>query len=112
MFNQYIWELYLKSGGRDVVEKFEYNLTHSFTQDYADFIRKLRQNYTIDKWITDYDYKQLIQQYEDYKEITFPDNTLTFSDEKDIDGFFLSYLLGDDNKDIEDSELNDLFRFL
>lgn len=111
MFNQYIWELYLKSGGQDVVEKFEYNLTHSFTEDYADFIRRLRQNYTINIWITDYDYKQLIQQYEDYKEISFPDNTLTFSDEKDIDGFFLSYLLGDDNKDIEDSELNDLFRF-
>ena len=87
MFNQYIWGLYLKSGGSEVVSKFEFNLTHCITLEYSDFIKGLRQNYTIYEWIIEYDYKQLTQQYEDYKEVAFPDKTLTFSGEKDIDGF-------------------------
>jgi hypothetical protein len=45
MFNQYQWNLYLKSGGQDVVDLFRTNLSTRCTEDYANKIEKLHQYY-------------------------------------------------------------------
>lgn len=45
MFNQYVWELYLKSGGSQVVEMFKKNLTEEITKEYATEIKKLQKAY-------------------------------------------------------------------
>ena len=38
MLNKYIWSLYLKSGGNDVVEMFRRNMEGKLTAEYADRI--------------------------------------------------------------------------
>ena len=36
VMNKYVWELYLKSGGQEVVEFFEDNLVNGFKDEYVD----------------------------------------------------------------------------
>ncbi|MGN0527669.1 MAG: type I restriction enzyme HsdR N-terminal domain-containing protein [Eubacterium sp.] len=45
MFNDYQWNLYLKAGGRQVVEMFEKNLTGEFTEEYICYISKFHKFY-------------------------------------------------------------------
>lgn len=45
MFNKYVWDNYLKSGGDKVVELFRSNLTGTFTADYAVQVRRLVSKY-------------------------------------------------------------------
>ncbi|MBQ2847275.1 MAG: hypothetical protein IJC37_01085 [Clostridia bacterium] len=35
MFNEYVWQNYLKAGGREIVELFKNNIENEFTEDYA-----------------------------------------------------------------------------
>lgn len=53
MFNDYVWQLYLNAGGREVASKFEDNLTKEFRASYADFIRGLHAVYCPSKDILD-----------------------------------------------------------
>lgn len=54
MFNEYVWNLYLEAGGREVAEKFENYLTKDFSESYADFIDKLHAVYCpLEEWLTD-----------------------------------------------------------
>ena len=39
MFNDYVWQIYLKAGGESVVTFFQQNLTGDFSKDYIDTIR-------------------------------------------------------------------------
>lgn len=45
MFNNYMWQIYLKSGGKNIVEMFEKNLANNFSQEYIDTICDFRQTY-------------------------------------------------------------------
>ena len=45
MLNKYIWSLYLKSGGKDVVEMFRRNMEDQLTTEYADEIVKMHKVY-------------------------------------------------------------------
>lgn len=45
MFNRYIWNLYLNSGGTKVVEMFRKNLEDSLTDEYAEAIVRMHKAY-------------------------------------------------------------------
>lgn len=60
MFNQYVWKLYLKSGGNQVVEMFKKNLTEEFTAEYAAEIKRLHQAYCPSKGISEMFYDDLL----------------------------------------------------
>lgn len=66
MVNQYIWEIYLKSGGSDIVKTFETNFSDPeyFSPDYAAFIKELRSTYTPMQWLIDDEYNQLENLYD------------------------------------------------
>lgn len=36
MLNKYVWNLYLESGGKDIVEMFRRNMEDKLTVEYAD----------------------------------------------------------------------------
>lgn len=59
MFNRYIWQLYLKAGGKQVVKKFEDNLSQNFSADYITFIKELHQEYQLSESILSDESKQL-----------------------------------------------------
>ena len=65
MFNRFVWELYLKSGGEDIVKTFEINLSKpiSFSLNYADFIKKLHSVYLPMESEIDDEYEQLNNLY-------------------------------------------------
>ena len=45
MFNRYVWDNYLQSGGSNTVELFRQSLTEEITQDFVCEIRKLHRIY-------------------------------------------------------------------
>ena len=45
MLNKYIWSLYLKSGGADIVEMFRRNMEDKLTVEYADEIVRMHKVY-------------------------------------------------------------------
>lgn len=45
--NKYVWELYLKSGGQEVVDFFEDNLVNGLNDDYVDKINELQKVYCV-----------------------------------------------------------------
>ena len=45
MFNRYVWDNYLQSGGSNTVELFRQNLTEEITQDFVCEIRKFHRIY-------------------------------------------------------------------
>ena len=47
MLNQYVWKLYLESGGSDVVEMFHRNLGEKLTGEYANQIALLQKSYCV-----------------------------------------------------------------
>ena len=59
MFNQYIWKLYLKAGGKQIVQLFEDNLSKEFSTDYISFIRELHQEYQLSESILNDESEQL-----------------------------------------------------
>lgn len=61
MFNDYIWQLYLNAGGKDVVSMFERNLTIGLSDDYAKFITELRKSYCPLKSVLDCTSKDLLE---------------------------------------------------
>ena len=65
MFNEYVWNLYLESGGKDIVSQFENNLTGEHTEEYANFICKLHKEYCPSKNVNDELSNYLKQLFED-----------------------------------------------
>lgn len=47
MFNRYIWNLYLESGGNNVVEMFRRNIEEELTEEYVEEIVRLRKYFCI-----------------------------------------------------------------
>ena len=47
MFNRYMWDLYIQSGGDKVVEMFRRNLAEQLTDEYAEEIARMRKYYCI-----------------------------------------------------------------
>ena len=43
MLNKYVWNLYLESGGKDIVEMFRRNMEDKLTVEYADEIAKMHK---------------------------------------------------------------------
>jgi len=52
--NQYVWDLYLRSGGSDTVEFFEKELSPDITEEYAEKIREFQSYYTISNALIEY----------------------------------------------------------
>jgi len=48
MFNSYVWDVYLKAGGNNVVDMFRQNLKEEMSQDYINKIKAMSQQ-TVDK---------------------------------------------------------------
>ena len=49
--NEYVWGLYLKSGGSDTVEFFKKNFADKITADYASVIKNFKEVYCIDSYL-------------------------------------------------------------
>ena len=49
MFNKYMWNLYLQSGGNDTVEMFHRNLADNLTEEYAEIVSDMRKYYCINE---------------------------------------------------------------
>lgn len=47
MLNQYVWDLYLKSGGSEVVEMFRRNLGDELSEEFAQEIVRLQKSYCV-----------------------------------------------------------------
>ena len=47
--NKYVWELYLKSGGKEIVDFFKTNLSEKITKEYSSGVRKLHEYYCVNK---------------------------------------------------------------
>ena len=47
MLNQYVWKLYLQSGGAKIVEMFRRNLGEKLTEEYAREIVRLQKSYCV-----------------------------------------------------------------
>ena len=45
MFNDYVWQIYLNAGGKNVVELFEQNLSENLSLEYIKTIEKFRSSY-------------------------------------------------------------------
>jgi len=60
MFNKYIWDLYKQSGGTQVVNMFQQNLTRKLQKTYADEIKLLQLRYAIEDVAAD-NYEQLLE---------------------------------------------------
>ena len=59
MFNQYNWQLYLKAGGKKIVQQFEDNLSKEFSADYIAFIKELHYEYQLSESILNDESEQL-----------------------------------------------------
>lgn len=69
MFNEYIWQLYLNAGGKNVVQTFENNFAN-YTNDYSEFICRLHKEYcpsnTINTQIKEHLSTEVIQDLYEY----------------------------------------------
>lgn len=61
MLNNYVWNIYLESGGRNLVTFFENNLTFIFTKEYPEKIKTLHKYYCVDNNIINETYEDLIE---------------------------------------------------
>lgn len=59
MFNAYMWQTYLKAGGKEVVEMFENNFTTNFSQQYIETICNFRASYCPENTIIELTKQQL-----------------------------------------------------
>ena len=68
MLNKYVWDLYIQSGGKKVVEMFRRNLSEELTVEYAEKISYMRREYCIIEELREATKEQiedLIQFYKD-----------------------------------------------
>ena len=65
MFNDYVWSLYLDSGGREVVNFFEENLSNDFSKGYADKICEFHRAYCPSKVVNESLRRELVDTYQD-----------------------------------------------
>lgn len=61
MLNNYVWNIYLESGGRNLVDFFEKNFTACLSKDYSSKIKSLHQAYCADKEIVQETYDDLVE---------------------------------------------------
>lgn len=47
MLNEYVWKLYLQSGGEETVDFFQKNLTVNMGKEYAERIKQLQNVYSV-----------------------------------------------------------------
>ena len=47
MLNNYMWQLYMRSGGENTVKIFEDNFTKGMKREYTDMITKLHLSYHV-----------------------------------------------------------------
>jgi hypothetical protein len=73
MFNQYLWDNYLKAGGNEIVDLFKTNLSKNYTNDYAAQIVKLHHYYCPMSNVTDDISRQLLWLKDDLKNGTLLD---------------------------------------
>ena len=69
MFNRYMWDLYIQSGGDKVVELFRRNLAEQLTDEYAEEIARMRKYYCINDNAGDVvrvQIEELIKLYKEY----------------------------------------------
>ena len=63
MFNEYVWNIYLKSEGRKIVDLFKNNLEENFSEEYIKAIKKMQEEYCPSSKMI----KQVLNQLEDLK---------------------------------------------
>lgn len=54
MFNEYMWQTYLKAGVKEVVDMFETNLVNNYSSNYASEVFKLHKTFCVSKYISRY----------------------------------------------------------
>ena len=59
MFNSYVWKVYLKAGGNNVVDMFRQNLKGKLSDEYINKIREFHQIYLPDEKTLDLELEQL-----------------------------------------------------
>lgn len=98
MLNDYMWNLYLQAGGKDIVEMFRRNLGKELTQEFADSIRNFHRIYMPNK-------KELDDETEQLKDVIdyLKENPFKNSIEETIDD---SEKHIDDRQNPEDTTIN------
>ncbi len=96
MLNRYLWELYLKSDGKETVEAFKENLSNEYSEDYAKLISKLHKEYNPNKKINKQIEGDLICLIEHINNANYIEGT---------DVLYISLLNYDNDESIEECDL-------
>ena len=105
MFNKYVWELYLKSGGQELVDFFRNNLLGDFSEEYIQRMCDLQRKYCVSDEIVKGTERQLTEIYEVVK--GQPVDT-ELNEVEDISDEDLEYIFSDFyEKELQDPETSD-----
>lgn len=92
MLNKYVWNLYLESGGKDIVEMFRRNMEDKLTAEYADEIVKMHKVYCPMADVSNVignQIKDLIEQYNPDNEVEIDEeNSSVVTSEEAFDGIY------------------------
>lgn len=92
MLNKYVWNLYLESGGKDIVEMFRRNMEDKLTVEYADEIAKMHKVFCPMEGASNeigYQIKDLIDYYDSTNEAEIDvDNSPVVTSEEAFDGTY------------------------
>lgn len=104
MINEFVWNLYLKSGGQDVVDMFRHNLTEDFTTEYVDAVKDMHLYYCASRNKVEDTSEQLMALVEELSK----DNGKDVSDEADDGDYDIEAILNDTWNDYSvDSDKDD-----
>ena len=89
--NEYVWNLYLKSGGQSVVDMFRRNLMEEFTKEYVDAVRDMHSYYCASRNKVEDTSEQLMALVEELSK----DNNMDASDEAADEEYDIEAILDD-----------------
>ena len=89
--NEYVWNLYLKSGGQAVVDMFRRNLTEEFTKEYVEAVKDMHSYYCASRNKVDDTSEQLMALVEELSK----DDGMDTSDEAADEEYDIEAILDD-----------------
>lgn len=104
MLNKYIWEIYLSSGGKDIVELFESNLTTQCSVEYIERIKAFHKKYNPCDKIIDEHYEVLELLIEGYEISDCEDYTI-----KNLLDLIWKDIVEANDSDIKDNVVFEIF---
>ena len=87
MFNNYVWNLYLQSGGKKRVAFFKDNLSKQLSSSYADEIAKMHKVYCVTTAVVENTKEQLSVLYDDLNEMSLTSFNIEENSSEESDCF-------------------------